>query len=98
MGKFRIEIKPDAQKDLEKHYKFGDKASIKKIEKILLELSENPFLGIGQPEPLKHELSGYWSRRINQKDRIIYRVDENIITVFVLSAMGHYEKNSSKSL
>ncbi|MFN3640566.1 MAG: Txe/YoeB family addiction module toxin [Flavobacterium sp.] len=92
MGKFRIEIKPDAQKDLEKHYKSGDKASIKKIEKILLELSENPFLGIGQPEPLKHELSGYWSRRINQKDRIIYRVDENIITVFVLSALGHYEK------
>lgn len=92
MGKFRIEIKPDAQKDLEKHYKSGDKASIKKIEKILLELSENPFLGIGQPEPLKHELSDYWSRRINQKDRIIYRVDENIITVFVLSALGHYEK------
>lgn len=76
MGKFRIEIKPDAQKDLEKHYKSGDKASIKKIEKILLELSENPFLGIGQPEPLKHELSGYWSWRINQKDRIIYRIDE----------------------
>ncbi len=71
MGKFRIEIKPEAQKDLEKHFKSGDKASIKKIERILVELSENPFEGIGQPEPLKHELSGYWSRRINQKDRIV---------------------------
>jgi toxin YoeB len=59
MGKFRIEIKPEAQKDLEKHFKSGDKASIKKIERILVELSENPFEGIGQPEPLKHELSGY---------------------------------------
>lgn len=57
-----------------------------------MELSENPFEGIGQPEPLKHELSGYWSRRINQKDRIIYRVDEEIVTVIILSAMGHYGK------
>ncbi|WP_396182803.1 Txe/YoeB family addiction module toxin [Flavobacterium sp.] len=92
MGKFRIEIKPEAQKDLEKHFKSGDKASIKKIERILVELSENPFEGIGQPEPLKHELSGYWSRRINQKDRIIYRVDEEIVTVIILSALGHYGK------
>lgn len=92
MGKFRIEIKPEAQKDLEKHFKSGDKAGIKKIERILVELSENPFEGIGQPEPLKHELSGYWSRKINQKDRIIYRVDEEIVTVIILSAMGHYGK------
>jgi len=50
MGKFRIEIKPEAQKDLEKHFKSGDKAGIKKIERILAEVSENPFEGLGQPE------------------------------------------------
>lgn len=72
MGKYRIEIKPEAKKDLEKHYKSGNKAAIHKIEKILLELSENPFTGIGQPEALKYDLTGFWSRRINQKDRIIY--------------------------
>lgn len=90
MGKFRIEIKPKAQNDLNKHFKSGNLASIKKIEKILLELSETPYLGIGQPEQLKHELTGYWSRRINQKDRIVYRVEEEIVMVYVVSAMGHY--------
>ena len=68
----------------------GNKSTIKKIEKILLELTENPFLGEGQPEELKHNFKGYWSRRINQKDRIIYRVEADIVTVFVVSAMGHY--------
>lgn len=90
MGKFRIEIKPKAQNDLNKHFKSGNLASIKKIEKILLELSETPYSGTGQPEQLKHELTGYWSRRINQKDRIVYRVEEEIVMVYVVSAMGHY--------
>lgn len=47
MGKFGIEIKPEAKKDLEKHYKSGDKASIKRIEKIIFELQETPYSGIG---------------------------------------------------
>ena len=47
-----------------------------------------PFVGIGRPEGLKYELSGYWNRRINNKDRIVYRVEENI--VFIVSARGHY--------
>ena len=91
MGKFRIEIKPKAQNDIEKHLKSGNLSSIKKIEKILLELSENPYHGTGQPEQLKYELSGYWSRRINQKDRIVYRVEEEIVMIYIVSAMGHYE-------
>ncbi|WP_293299264.1 Txe/YoeB family addiction module toxin [Pedobacter sp. UBA4863] len=71
MEKFGIEIKPEAQKDLEKHYRSGAKASIKKIEKILTELEETPYSGVGQPEQLKYELSNYWSSRINKKDRMI---------------------------
>jgi toxin YoeB len=90
MGKFRIEIKELAQKQIIQHYKSGDKKSIKNIERILLELSETPFEGIGNPEPLKHALTGFWPRRINQKDRIIYYLDDDIITVFVVSAKGHY--------
>ncbi|KDN54350.1 type II toxin-antitoxin system YoeB family toxin [Flavobacterium seoulense] len=39
---------------------------------------------------MKHEYTGYWSRRINQRDRMIYQVDDDIVTVFVVSAMGHY--------
>ena len=64
----------------------------KKIKTILNELKEHPYTGTGQPEQLKHELSGFWSRRINQKDRIIYSVEEEIVTVEVISAMGHYGK------
>lgn len=90
MGKFRVEIKIEAQKDLKRHFKSGDKATIKKIEVILKELEIHPFSGTGQPEQLKYELTGKWSRRINQKDRIIYEVHEDIVTVDVLSAMGHY--------
>ena len=90
MGKFIIEIDFDARQELQKHYKSGNRANIKKIEKIISELSETPYSGTGQPEQLKYELADYWSRRINKKDRIVYRVDENIVTVFVVSAMGHY--------
>jgi toxin YoeB len=92
MGKFRLKIEELAGKHIKQHFKSGDKASIKKIEKILIELTETPYTGTGNPEPLKYELSGFWSRRINLKDRIIYKVEENIVTVFVISAMGHYEK------
>lgn len=90
MGKFRIEIKELAQKHIIQHYKSGDKKSIKNIEKILLELSENPFEGIGNPEPLKYELTGFWSRRINQKDRMIYYLEDDTVIVFIVSAKGHY--------
>lgn len=90
MGKFRLKIEPKASLDIAKHKKSGNKASIKKIAKILIELSETPFEGTGNPEALNHELTGFWSREINKKDRLIYKVEEEIVTVFVISAMGHY--------
>jgi len=90
MGKFIVIIQPDAERDIAKIKKSGDQASGKKIVKILDELMEHPYTGVGQPEALKHELHGYWSRRINQKDRLVYKVEEEIITVTVVSAMGHY--------
>jgi toxin YoeB len=92
MGQFKLKIEELAEKHIKQHFKSGDKASIKKIEKILLELTETPYTGIGNPEPLKYELSGFWSRRINQKDRLIYKVEKNTVTVFVISAMGHYNQ------
>jgi toxin YoeB len=92
MGQFKLKIEELAEKHLKQHLKSGDKGSIKKIEKILIELTETPYSGIGNPEPLRYELSGFWSRKINQKDRMIYKVDEDVVTVFVVSAMGHYSK------
>jgi toxin YoeB len=90
MGQFKLKIEELAERHIKQHFKSGDKASIKKIEKILIELTETPYTGIGNPEPLKYELSGFWSRKVNQKDRLIYKVNEDIVTVFVISAMGHY--------
>ena len=90
MGKFRVEVTKTANQDIEKHKKSGNKISIKNIAKILIDLIENPYEGFGSPEALKYEYAGFWSRRINQKDRLIYRVEEEIVTVFVISAMGHY--------
>lgn len=90
MGKYHIIFDELAQKQISIHIKSGNKGSIKKIEQILFQLSETPFIGIGNPEALKHELTGFWSRRISKKDRLIYKVDENIVTVFIISALGHY--------
>lgn len=90
MGKFRIEVTSEARVHISKHLKSGNQSSIKKIVRILEELAENPFEGVGKPEALKYELSGLWSREINKKDRILYRVKEEIVTVVVISAIGHY--------
>ncbi len=90
MGKYKVEIKQKALAELKIHKYAGNKASNKKIEAIFKELEEDPYHGVGNPEKLKYNLAGYWSRRINQKDRIVYRVEENIVTVVVISAIGHY--------
>ncbi|TDQ76590.1 Txe/YoeB family addiction module toxin [Sphingobacterium yanglingense] len=66
MGKFELEIKLSAKKDLEFHFRSGNKSTIRRIEQILLELSRTPYEGIGNPEPLKYQLNGYWSRRLNK--------------------------------
>jgi toxin YoeB len=90
MGKYKIILKPAAVKDLLKHKKAGDIATNKKIVTILKELEIHPFTGIGNPEELKYNFKGLWSRRLNKKDRIIYEVHENIVTIDVISAIGHY--------
>jgi toxin YoeB len=90
MGKYIIEYTETAIKDLQKHKKAGNKATINKIQKIISELELHPYSGTRQPEALKHQLHGFWSRRINHTDRLIYKVHDHIITVEIISAMGHY--------
>jgi len=90
MGKYRIEVSSKARKELRFHKKSGNKSDLRRIEQIFLELSETPFEGIGNPEPLKYNLTGYWSRRINLRDRIIYKVLEDKVLVLVVSGIGHY--------
>lgn len=90
MGEYKVIISYTAQKHLFTIQKSGDKSSIKKVEKIIAELHIHPEIGVGNPERLKFELSGLWSRRINQKDRLIYKIEDEIVTVTIISALGHY--------
>lgn len=85
---------PKAVADLAYWKKSGNKRVQKKIQQLITAIKENPFEGIGKPEPLKHDLAGKWSRRINQEHRIIYTVsDEDQIQILhLLSLKGHYEK------
>jgi toxin YoeB len=82
-----------AQKDREFWKKSGNKAIMNKISALIEDITLHPFEGIGKPEPLKHNLTGRWSRRINQEHRIIYKVtEEHTIEILdILSLKGHYE-------
>lgn len=63
--------------------------SIFKILRLIEECKRAPFKGIGKPEALKGDFKGYWSRRLNGTDRLIYRVEED--TIFIASILGHYK-------
>ncbi len=65
-----------------------DKKTLKRINKLLTEIKRSPFEGIGKPEALKENLSGFWSRRIDESHRLVYAVDETRITV--ISCRYHY--------
>ncbi|MCF8362755.1 MAG: Txe/YoeB family addiction module toxin [Prolixibacteraceae bacterium] len=83
-----IEYTYQASEDLAFWKKTNNVPILKRIRKLIESISQTPFEGIGKPEPLKYELTGCWSRRINQEHRIIYEVrDEKI---FILSMKEHY--------
>lgn len=67
-----------------------DKKTLKRVNKLLMYISRNPFDGIGKPEPLKGNLSGLWSRRIDDNgNRIVYYISNDI--VHIIACKGHYE-------
>jgi len=82
-----LDFEPRAQKEIE-YWRKVDKAVANKILKLLTEICDKPYYGTGKPEPLKHELSGCWSRRIDREHRLVYRVDDE--TVIILSCRSHY--------
>ncbi|SFR51618.1 Txe/YoeB family addiction module toxin [Thiomicrospira sp. ALE5] len=63
------------------YWETQDKKTLKKINDLIHEIQRTPFEGRGKPEPLKHALSGYWSRRINQEHRIVYKLVENDLLI-----------------
>ncbi|MBR5958748.1 MAG: Txe/YoeB family addiction module toxin [Salinivirgaceae bacterium] len=88
---YELIITNQAKEELSEFKHSGQTVVVKKIEKMLLELQEHPKTGTGKPEQLKYDLSGYWSRRITQEHRMIYKIFETEIVVEVVSYKGHYE-------
>jgi len=86
-----IKFKTEALLDRDYWKKSGNLKAQAKISKLLKEIAATPFSGTGKPEPLKGDLSGYWSRRIARGHRLVYAVENNIVTVH--SMRGHYRKN-----
>ncbi len=83
-----VEYTLEAQKDIIFFKKTGQVNVLKKIRQLIESIQQSPFDGIGKPEPLKYELTGCWSRRINQEHRLVYEVIDH--KIFILSVRGHY--------
>lgn len=88
--RYKLILMPEAERHLEQWRKSGQKKTLLKIVALFEELQEHPTTGTGRVEQLKGDLEGFWSRRINKSSRLIYRIEEEIITVFVVSIKGHY--------
>lgn len=58
-----------------------DKQMLRRINQLIQEIQREPFSGMGKPEPLKHALSGYWSRRLDDEHRIVYKVDDGNLLI-----------------
>ena len=67
-----------------------DKKNLNKINKLIKDIQRTPFEGKGKPEPLKYDLAGYWSRRINQEHRLVYSIQADEIRI--ISCRYHYDK------
>jgi toxin YoeB len=67
-----------------------DKKMIRKINELIKSLQRTPFEGIGKPEPLKFDLAGYWSRRIDQEHRLVYQIADN--ELIIVACRYHYEQ------
>jgi len=67
-----------------------DKKALNKINELLKDIDRHPFEGLGKPEPLKHELTGYWSRHINDEHRLVYQIQSG--SMYIARCKYHYKK------
>lgn len=70
------------------YWQSQDKKTLKRINALIKDIKRNPFEGIGKPEPLKDNLSGWWSRRIDENNRVVYYAENG--TLYIISCKGHY--------
>lgn len=82
-----IELSNQAKEDIA-HWNRVKPAQTARIERLLASAMQTPHSGLGKPEPLKHDLRGYWSRRIDHVHRLVYKVEDD--TLYVASCRYHY--------
>ena len=87
---YQVDFSNQASDDIAK-LKKNDPFAYKKPEKLLFELLDHPYEGTGKPKPLSGDRAGQWSRRITDKHRLVYSVNDTTVIVLVLSALGHYD-------
>ena len=93
MKEYRIQYTAEAKEDINKFIKAGEKQILKKIQILIAELKIHPKTGEGNPKRARQFPGNVWSRRITKKHRLIYEIFENIVTVQVFKAGGHYFDN-----
>ena len=71
------------------YWQTQDRKTLKRINLLIKDISRSPFEGLGKPEPLKGTLTGFWIRRIDEENRLVYVVEEKVI--ILISCLGHYE-------
>lgn len=71
------------------HWQREDRKLVKRINQLIRDIQREPFEGVGKPEPLKHGLAGYWSRRINDEHRLVYRIKDG--DLLIAQARYHYQ-------
>lgn len=85
----RVVFEPSAFEDFNE-WSTLDKKLYKKIVELIKDVNRSPFTGLGKPEPLQHELSGFWSRRINDEHRLVYTITDT--EIIIVACKYHYEE------
>jgi len=87
VGTRKLQWDADAWEDY-LYWQTENRKTLQKINQLLKDIQRSPFAGVGKPEALRENLSGFWSRRIDEENRLVYAVEENAI--FIFSCRGHY--------
>ena len=88
---YEVKLSDRALKHVELHRRAGNAPVLRKLDRLLDELEHHPRTGTGSPKQLKGDLAGYYSRRITQKHRLVYGIDDGMVVVLVVAAYGHYD-------
>jgi toxin YoeB len=90
MTKFTLKVDDAFLEDYKAWEKDNNIKILKKIDQLIISMESQPYEGLGKPKPLRNQLSGFWSRRINREHRLVYRVDEEREEIIIIQCRHHY--------